>query len=314
MIMTACTETEKAEWTKRLTREVKDDEEAQRIDPVCCLALGIKSFAPVFGKSGKHRVGSLECNMVLTVTDPASARATSIHRVTTVGSKSTQVILKNTAMYQRENKNPGEELSVNRSQSLLTTHRVPVLSPARHERTQLESTIADVWSRNILPFPGLPRSNPSVREAMMRKFSVASITSTLSKRSGSRKKRIRSAEHAPPGNRRAVSRRSKSTIVSDDTQSDPEELRSNKIRRRHTDAGWKDGEVDFEVLREFGLLQRAGEAPHVHKAMADTGSTGTATATEEGEPKLKLSSRSRWMRGSGVVRDCSSRSLRGLFG
>lgn len=202
---------------------------------------------------------------------------------------------------------------MNRSQSLLTTHRVPVLSPSRVERAQLEGAVADVWSHSILPFPGMPRPNSSVRETMMRKFSVASITSTLSKRSGSRKKRIRSAEHATQINLIA-NRRSKSTALSEDTQSDPEELRISEIRRRHTDAGLKDGEVDIDVLREFGMVRDRNSASRPSKGTMDGDSAATATEPAEDGSKLKSSSRSRWMRGSGVVRDCSSRSLRGLFG
>lgn len=98
-----------------------------------------------------------------------------------------QVIIKNTNAF----KESASTASINRSQSLLTTNRIPVLSPSRADRIRLEALLADVWSREILPFPGMtgrPRSENLVRasaSSMMRKLSVASITSNFTKRSGS---------------------------------------------------------------------------------------------------------------------------------
>ncbi|RYP27757.1 hypothetical protein DL767_007532 [Monosporascus sp. MG133] len=81
---------------------------------------------------------------------------------------------------------------INRSQSLLTTNsRTPVLTPSRAERARLEAMLSDVWSRKVLPFPGITirsRSERIVRSSattMMRKLSVANITSSLAKRSTS---------------------------------------------------------------------------------------------------------------------------------
>lgn len=71
------------------------------------------------------------------------------------------------------------------------TNRVPVLAPARTDRIRLETLLSDVWSRDILPWPGLThrtRSEHLVRasaSSMIRKLSVASITSNFSKRSTS---------------------------------------------------------------------------------------------------------------------------------
>jgi len=81
---------------------------------------------------------------------------------------------------------------INRSQSLLTTNnRIPVLAPARGERARLEALLSDVWTRDILPFPGITarsRSEHLVRasaSSVMRKLSVVSITSSFTKRSAS---------------------------------------------------------------------------------------------------------------------------------
>lgn len=81
---------------------------------------------------------------------------------------------------------------VNRSQSLLTTnHRTPTLAPPRSERARVEALLSDVWSRDILPFPGMTsrsRSEHLVRSSassVMRKLSVASIASSFGRRPGS---------------------------------------------------------------------------------------------------------------------------------
>jgi hypothetical protein len=71
------------------------------------------------------------------------------------------------------------------------TNRIPVLAPSRTERIRLEALLSDVWSRDFLPFPGIggrARNEHLVRasaSSMMRKLSVASITSNFTKRSDS---------------------------------------------------------------------------------------------------------------------------------
>jgi len=120
------------------------------------------------------------------------ARRLSIHRATTVGQKSglCQVIIKNTNAF-KNIPHSSSSTSINRSQSLLSTNRIPVLAPPRAERIRLESLLADVWTRDILPYPGMTsrvRSEHMVRasaSSMIRKLSVASITSNFTKRSSS---------------------------------------------------------------------------------------------------------------------------------
>ena len=120
------------------------------------------------------------------------ARRISIHRATTVGPKSSlcQVLIKNTTSL-REISQSASSTNMNRSQSLLTTNRIPVLAPPRAERVRLENLLSDVWTREILPFPGMTgriRSEHLVRasaSSMIRKLSVASIANNFTKRSAS---------------------------------------------------------------------------------------------------------------------------------
>jgi hypothetical protein len=112
-----------------------------------------------------------------------------------------QVIIKNTNAF----KELASSASINRSQSLLTTNRIPVLAPSRADRIRLEALLADVWTKEILPFPGMTgraRSEHLVRasaSSMMRKLSVASIASNFTKRSGSMASLHRTAEDDESG-------------------------------------------------------------------------------------------------------------------
>lgn len=120
------------------------------------------------------------------------ARRLSIHRATTVGPTSglCQVIIRNTNAF-KDIPHSSSCTSINRSQSVLTTNRIPILAPSRAERIRLENLVSDVWTREVLPFPGMTgraRSEHNVRasaSSMMRKLSVASIASNFTKRSGS---------------------------------------------------------------------------------------------------------------------------------
>ena len=112
-----------------------------------------------------------------------------------------QVIIKNTNAF----KETASSASINRSQSLLTTNRIPVLAPSRADRIRLETLLADVWTKEILPFPGMTgraRSEHLVRasaSSMMRKLSVASIASNFTKRSGSMASLHKTAEDDESG-------------------------------------------------------------------------------------------------------------------
>ncbi|KAH7326485.1 hypothetical protein B0I35DRAFT_136518 [Stachybotrys elegans] len=176
IILTACTAKEEMEWRTRLSLPLKDDPEALLSFTFETIDMDIKSLGTVFGKPG------------------TIARRISIQRATTVTPKSSlaQVVLKNTSVARDHAALSSSSSAIYRSQSLLTTnHRVPILAPPRSERARLEALLADVWSREVLPFPGMTarsRSEQLVRSSastVMRKLSVASIASSFTKRSGS---------------------------------------------------------------------------------------------------------------------------------
>ncbi|UKZ77861.1 hypothetical protein TrVFT333_005587 [Trichoderma virens FT-333] len=187
IIMTACTSKEETEWRARLSRPARDGQGVKSPDVFSTIHMNIKSLGAIFGKQG------------------TLVRRISIQRATTVGAAKSplcQVILRNTNVLRDHGGNASATLAINRSQSLLTTTtRIPVLAPPRGERARLEAILADVWSREVLPFPGMTmksRSENLVRSSastVMRKLSVASFASTFTKRSASSAHKNQSCEN-----------------------------------------------------------------------------------------------------------------------
>lgn len=144
-------------------------------DMVSSLSLDIKSIGPVFGHAD------------------SLVRRMSVHRAATLGSKSnmTQVIVKNTqAQKSPEPPPPFAPNLVTRSQSHMSTNHVPTLAPRRAERIRLETALEDIWTKDILPYPGMAnrRVENHIRasaNSVMRKLSMASIASNFSRRSPS---------------------------------------------------------------------------------------------------------------------------------
>ena len=119
------------------------------------------------------------------------SRRLSIQRAATVNPRSGahHVVIKNThALSMATNASGDLQDVVGRSQSLTSTHRVPILAPKRSDRTRLEHALSTVWTREYLPYPGMGinRGEQLIRSSansVIRKLSKTSISSSLSKRS-----------------------------------------------------------------------------------------------------------------------------------
>ena len=120
-------------------------------------------------------------------------RPISIQRAATVNPRTnvSQVIIRNTNTANDHSTAPTSTgSSIGRSQSLLTTNRVPILAPKRTDRLRMECNLMDVWTRDLLPYPGMGsnRGEHLIRtsaSSMMRKLSRASKHNTFTKRSTS---------------------------------------------------------------------------------------------------------------------------------
>ncbi|KAL8836616.1 MAG: hypothetical protein Q9170_002839 [Blastenia crenularia] len=181
LIFCACSSMEEQEWTRAITQHIQAASATQQDEvplpwPIyTTLALDVKPLGPVFGIFG------------------STTRRLSIQRAATVHSRTNgaQVIIRNTTAT-KENKDEGDSIfdSISRSKSVMTASRVPILAPKRADRSRMELSLAEIWSRDRLPFPGMSthRGDHPLRasaSSMMRRLSRASISSAFSKRSAS---------------------------------------------------------------------------------------------------------------------------------
>ncbi|PQE12764.1 Round spore protein [Rutstroemia sp. NJR-2017a BBW] len=174
--MSACSAKEEIEWKSRLIERSEKEGGSTVVQAMLAsLSLNIKPMGMVYGKPG------------------TIARRNSIHRATTIAGQTTvlgHVIIKNTSATTDPLHFPSQA-SINRSQSLQATHRPTVLAPSRTERIRLETLLSDVWTRDILPYPGMssrPRNEHPVRasaSSMIRKLSSHASISSITKRSSS---------------------------------------------------------------------------------------------------------------------------------
>ena len=181
IVLSACNPLEEDVWKtqlrERIVHETHDFVEGQPSmqDVFSSLSLDIKALGPVFGYAN------------------SLVRRMSVHRAATLGAKTnmSQVIIKNTQAQKPSDTSlafsPG---MVTRSQSHMSSNLIPTLAPRRAERIRLEATLEDVWTKDVLPFPGM--TNRKVEHqirasanSVMRKLSMASIASNFSRRSPS---------------------------------------------------------------------------------------------------------------------------------
>lgn len=177
--MAACSATEENAWRDRLsgriTMETQQLTEGQAapISLSSPLTSEMRSTGKAFGRGGGF------------------IRRLSIQRTATLGPVAdlNQVIIKHTQALKESSSNSStSSLPIPRSNSVMTPSHVPTLAPLRNERIKLELALSDVWTKDAIPFPGMGtrRTELSFRETandLIRKLSMASITSNFSKRS-----------------------------------------------------------------------------------------------------------------------------------
>jgi hypothetical protein len=181
IILSACSSQEEDIWKTRLrdriaceTQEFLEGQSTMQ-DMFSSLSLDIKSLGPVFGHAD------------------SLVRRMSVHRASTLGAKTNtcQVIIKNTQSQKLPDAPPTFSPSmITRSHSHMSHNHIPTLAPRRAERIRLETFLEDVWTKDVLPFPGMSnrRVENQIRasaNSVMRKLSMASIASNFSRRSPS---------------------------------------------------------------------------------------------------------------------------------
>ena len=246
MIFCACTSREEQEWRNDLhkrSRESEDEIEkgSWPTSGQSVLSLDIKTLGFVFGQPG-------------TLT-----RRQSIQRAATVSSRRNghQVIIKNTNSLKESGESPAPEPEyLSRSQSLLSTHRVPILAPKRAERQRIENAMADVWTRDRLPFPGMTGNKGSYliqrsATSVMRKISKASMTTTSTKRTVSTYMSINENDSTPcPG---SVNEKPDTAVL---------EIQRRVSYASMSDAGLGPGHVRFNRITQ---VDGASSPPRDHR-------------------------------------------------
>lgn len=178
LIFCACSLREEEVWTGAIAQQVENATQATHELSVAptygFLSLNVSPLGPVFGIFG------------------SVTRRLSVQRAATVHSRvnGPQVIIRNTTTAKFNKNGPDSMLdSIGRSKSVTTASHVPILAPKRADRSRMESALADVWSRDQLPFPGMSSNRDHAIRAsassMMRRISRASISSSFSKKSAS---------------------------------------------------------------------------------------------------------------------------------
>jgi hypothetical protein len=197
VLMTACSAVEAEVWRAQMGLRIEAQAQAVAggsanvFELQSPLIAEMRSVGKAFGKPGSF------------------VRRMSVHRTATVGPTTdlNQVIIKNTQSAKEALDNSSNtSLQIPRSQSVATPSHVQTLAPRRADRVRLEALLSDVWSKDLLPYPGMtPRRSDPLRASanhVIRKFSMASITSNFSssKRSASYTSisQSRNKEDVPP--------------------------------------------------------------------------------------------------------------------
>ena len=176
LLFSACSPAEEQAWKHHL-RQISDPSTRDEVLEIhrnltSELIHEIKPLASVFGQS------------------QPLLRRISIKRAATLASRSQmcQVVIRNTMSTDHAPPGSASTSQIGRSQSLMTPNHIPILCPRRSERVQLESAMSDIYTKDALPFPGMRGSENPFRasaHSVMRKLSMASITSSFSRRSAS---------------------------------------------------------------------------------------------------------------------------------
>lgn len=261
MIFCACTSREEQQWRHDLNeRSCNSEDELEQgslpISGQSVLSLDIKTLGFVFGQPG-------------TLT-----RRQSIQRAATVNSRRNghQVIIRNTNSLKENGETPAPEPEyLSRSQSLLSTHRIPILAPKRAERQRIETAMADVWTRDRLPFPGMTGNRGSYlfqrsATSVMRKISKASMTTTSTKRTVS----------------------TYVNITENDSTPCPESVKENpdsaniEVQRRVSYASMSDGALASGHIKFRRIIQTDGASspPRDHETLALSPALEESTAAK----------------------------------
>lgn len=178
LIMRACSHVEESVWRDRLAGRIAVEAQhvaeghSTPIDLQSPLTRDIRGFGKAYSKARGF------------------VRRLSVQRTATLGpmTDSNQVIIMHTSAPNDDLNNSSTSSLPGRSKSLPTTSGVPILAPMRAERIKVEAALFEVWTKDSIPYPGMGsrRTENIFKDTasdLLRKLSMASITSNFSRRS-----------------------------------------------------------------------------------------------------------------------------------
>lgn len=177
LILTACSEKEEVQWKKNLLKQVdisrhRPSEAMPDIRRYFTTTLELKPLGTMVGQpNNPTRRSSIHGSLTMTMCPEI------VH-----------LIVKGT----RAPPHPGqvpkpEEPVVTRSQSLMITDRTAILAPKRQERVRIERSLSDIWTRDVLPYPGmsLGKGDHLIRASAGSLMTRLSLHTPFSRRSSS---------------------------------------------------------------------------------------------------------------------------------
>jgi hypothetical protein len=275
-------------------------------EPFTAVTSAIKPLGVVFGQAG------------------TLARRLSVQRAATVGNGTNmcQVIIRNTHKPQdsRDSRDPCAA-SINRSESLLTTRKTVILTPKRNERIRLEYTLADIWTRDKLPYPGMTtsRSGQIIRApagSLVRKLSLASMHGPFARRSMSltTANQRRSNETPPNVRTKAAIGHPKYSMV-DETKALNKTEEDSALTEEPTVERKDEAPPERRSLTGVDRLVRRGTKKLRRMSVATLDIPIAAEETSSGQIVVeeKLGGRKRWSDPLGLLKGFSTERVRHMF-
>jgi hypothetical protein len=302
LILSACSAKEEEAWKSHLLgrsnaeNSGQDEKGTVSREIFSTTSLDLKPAGQIFGQPG------------------TLARRLSIQRAATVGTKSNicQIIIKNT----HEPKGGNEQQypfspSLNRSQSLLVTHRIPILAPKRSDRVRLEQVLADVWTKDTIPYPGMVAARGDQIKAsansVIRKLSLASISGPFTRRSSSLSVLAPCKSSEEEGN---GSPTEEATLGLSQDRTQPPAVSLGGNRRLGQEDG---GPLLGDAVSATGQKSKRGPAAKFRQ-VSDRLRGSTSIPTEKKSTEEETKTKKRWSNPFGGVKSISSGGIRGFFG
>ena len=230
----------------------------------------------------------------------------------------TQVIIKNTyALKETGDTQQSGVISISRSQSLFSSSRIPVLAPRRADRIRMEQSLAEVWTRELLPYPGMgaSRGEQIIRasaSSVMRKLSMASIATSFTIRSVSL---VSLAEQTPRSERAE-----REPITGMDGAYDtalppmPAVNVSYSSRSRYRAVQQVIPPLRVSSLRRIGRSKSAKGYPQPGRNRSATNQVNHGTSEDASVDAVRHTEHGRWSRPGGLLKSISTYGMRGWFG